>query len=108
MNFCQSELLPELLPIRWYMWKSFINDIYKPMTKQLKNTVIPFSRIRSFPNEYQKLLERKVDFLLEDDWWWREKVMVSSLLILHDIATFSIKNYTRSHNSSSKMLGRLH
>ena len=46
--------------------KSFINDIYQSITKQLKNTVIPFSWIRSFPNDYQKLLERQTDFLLED------------------------------------------
>ena len=49
--------------------KSFINDIYQPITKQLKNTVIPFSWIRPFPNEYQKLLELQADFLLEDGRW---------------------------------------
>ena len=49
--------------------KSFIHDIYKPTAKQLKNAVISFSWIRSFPNEYQKLLEQEADFLLEDDRW---------------------------------------
>ena len=49
--------------------KSFIHDIYKPTAKQLKNAFISFSWIRSFPNEYQKLLEQEADFLLEDDRW---------------------------------------
>ena len=52
--------------------KSLIHDIYKPTAKQLKNTVIPFLWIRSFPNEYEKLLERQAYFLLEDNRWWRE------------------------------------
>ena len=52
--------------------QSFIRDIYKLIAKQLKNTVIHFSWIRSFPNEYQKLLKRQADFLLDGDRWWRK------------------------------------
>ena len=52
--------------------KSFIHDINKSTVKQLKNTVIPSSWIRSFPNEYEKLLERQEYFRLEDDRWWRK------------------------------------
>ena len=52
--------------------KSFVHDRYKPIAKQLKNIVIPFSWIWSFPNEYQKLLERQADFVLEDNRWLSE------------------------------------
>ena len=47
-----------MLSIRWYMWKWIINDIYKPIAKQLKNTVIPISWIRSFTNEATRTRSR--------------------------------------------------
>ena len=53
-------------------------------TNQLQSSLkIQLYLFRGFDLLPMKLLEQEADFLLEDDWWWRGKVTVSSLLILH-------------------------
>ena len=87
--------------------KSFINDIFQPITKQLKNTVIPFSWIRSFPNEYQKLLERQADFLLEDGRWWRETsngVEFADITCFNEDSSSDYVSFVKKHHFRSKTI----
>ena len=37
--------------------ESYIHNYYKPLQKTQKNTLIPFRWIRTFPHQYQQLLE---------------------------------------------------
>ena len=59
--------------------ESYIHNFRKPLQKTQKNTLIPFQWIRTFPHQYQQLLERMYDFLLLRENWWSEKMKVLSL-----------------------------
>ena len=52
--------------------ESYIHNYYTPLQKTQKNTLIPFQWIRTFPHQYQQLLERLSDFLLDGENWWSE------------------------------------
>ena len=79
--------------------KSFIHDIYKPIPKQLK-TVIPFSWTSSFPNEYQKLLERQTDFLLQDDRELRETTNgeFADISCFNEDSSFDLVRFVKKHH----------
>ena len=96
---------------------------YKPVAKQLKNTVIPFF-VESIFSQWipEATEERKADFLVQDDRWWMETtngVEFADITCFNEDSRsyhvsfvekhhFRSKKYTRSHKLPSKILRRLH
>ena len=52
--------------------ESDLHKLYKNITPKLNNTLISFKWIKEYPFEYQCLLERQADYLLEKNVWWTE------------------------------------
>lgn len=52
--------------------QSFLHKIYTPIKEQLSNTFINFNWIRKYSSQYQRLLERIADYLIDDQVWWKE------------------------------------
>ena len=51
---------------------SYVNRLYEPISKEHKNTTIPFAWITQFSSEYQTHLECISDYLLDKVNWWEE------------------------------------
>ena len=49
--------------------ESYVNNIYHPLKISLKNTKISFKWMKVQSREYQCLLARQADYLLEAGWW---------------------------------------
>ena len=48
---------------------SYVTELYKPISTSLTNTLVPFRWIKSHSREYQCLLQRQADYLLDGKWW---------------------------------------
>ena len=58
--------------------------------KYQKTTLIPFQWIRTFPPQYQKVLERMSDFLLDVENWWSQTnrgVKFANVILVHPSKT---------------------
>ena len=77
--------------------ESFISSIYNPIKIKLKNSIISFEWIKNYPYEYQALLERQADFLLEDIWWRESDDGVE----FHDTDTHTIPTDLQLHHFRS-------
>ena len=64
----QKELNDEHIQER----ESMIHKIYQDIKKSHQNTIISFDFIKRHPSQYQRLLERQADYLLEGRVWWKE------------------------------------
>ena len=51
---------------------SVLTELYQPIKKLQKNSVIPFTWIENYYNEYQAHLESISDYLLDKKPWWQE------------------------------------
>ena len=55
-----------------YNKESNNNKLYKNIIINLNNNIISFTWIKEYPWEYQYLLERQADYLVEGNIWWEE------------------------------------
>ena len=50
--------------------QSYLYNLYNRIKLQLQNSLASYHWIKRFPFEFQCLLERQADFLLEEHLWW--------------------------------------
>ena len=93
-----------LEPKKKFNTESEFTSIYKPISCTFSNTVIPFTWIERYPRDYQTLLERMGDYLLDGCWWHESEEGVvfndkqdpsaDSKLVLHHFRSRTIKEET--------------
>ena len=49
-----------------------LSNIYHPIKESLSNTMIPFDWIEKYAFQYQSMLKRIADYLLNEKIWWEE------------------------------------
>ena len=82
---------------------SFIFNIYKPIKQIHISTTISFHWIKTHSFQYQRLLERIADYLIDEGIWWRETNQGVEFLDLkndnfksmHHFRSWSIKEETK-------------
>ena len=50
--------------------QSYLYNLYSPIKLQLQNSLVSYHWIKRYPFEFQCLLQRQADFLLEEHLWW--------------------------------------
>ena len=80
---------------------SHLNKLYLPIKERQSNTIVPNCWIETHSSQYQRLLERQADYLLENNMWWREvdsgveffdTSIVKSMKQLHHFRSTTLKN----------------
>ena len=80
---------------------TIFNKLYEPIEKLQTNTVISFQIIKSYPKDYQSLLENIADFLLDANIWWKE---VKDGVMFQDIHPFITHSSLSMHHFRSTNL----
>ena len=79
---------------------SHLNSLYQPLKEKQSDTIIPFTWINKHSSQYQCLLQRIADYLLEGGIWWEEldigikfndKSEISTNLRLHHFRSTNLK-----------------
>ena len=81
---------------------SIIRKIYAPIKIKLSNTVVSFEWIQKFFTQFQRLLERQADYLLQGPGvWWRE-VETGVEFFDHELAENTAKKLHHFRSSTLK------
>ena len=80
--------------------ESNLKKIYLPIKEIQENTIIPYRWIKSNSSQYQRLLERISDYLLEGKWWMETNLGVE--FFDYDTAVTSVKQIHHFRSTSLK------
>ena len=81
--------------------QSYLYNLYSPIKLQLQNSLVSYHWIKRYPFEFQCLLQRQADFLLEENLWWTAG---NDGVVFNDVTDFPANSSLSMHHFRSRTI----
>ena len=81
--------------------QSYLYNLYSPIKLQLQNSLVSYHWIKRYPLEFQCLLQRQADFLLEEHLWWTAG---DDGVVFNDVTDFPDNSSLSMHHFRSRTI----